>query len=163
MGSLFQAVLIGTGATLFMDLYALGIGLLGLKSLDYRFVGRWIGHFPKGKFFHQTILQASPVKYELILGWITHYVIGITFALLLVAFTGKKWLESPSIAPALLVGMLTIVAPFLVMQPAFGFGVAGSNFPDPNKARFMSMITHGVYGTGLYLSALGLNEIMKIG
>ena len=39
------AVLIGGGATLFMDLWAaLQNRLLGVPSLNYALVGRWIGH-----------------------------------------------------------------------------------------------------------------------
>lgn len=48
------------------------------------------------------------------------------------------------------------------MQPAFGFGIAGSNLPDPNKARLMSLITHNVFGIGLYLSTIILNKAMNI-
>ncbi|MGS2764787.1 DUF2938 domain-containing protein [Sinomicrobium sp. M5D2P9] len=161
MSSIAQTILIGIGATLSMDVYALILKSFGIKSLDYKFVGRWIGNFPKGKFFHNKIMDSPPVVYEQILGWIAHYFIGITFAFLLVLVFGKKWLDTPTILPALIIGIITVVAPFFLMQPAFGFGVAGSNLPDPNKARLMSLITHSVFGIGLYLSALIMNQIMK--
>ncbi|WP_299157596.1 DUF2938 domain-containing protein [uncultured Tenacibaculum sp.] len=162
MTSILQAILIGTGATLFMDLYALILKLFNIKSLDYKFVGRWVGYFPKGKFSHHKIMASTPINHELLLGWITHYLIGITFAIFLVLAFGKKWLENPTLTPALIIGIITIVGPFLLMQPAFGFGIAGSNLPDPNKARLMSLITHSVFGIGLYLSAMILNQIAKI-
>ncbi|RXQ95861.1 DUF2938 domain-containing protein [Ancylomarina salipaludis] len=162
MNSIVQTILIGIGATLTMDGYALILKILGVKSLDYQFVGRWIGHFPNGKFFHQKITDAPPVSHEQILGWIAHYLIGITFAFLLLFVFGEKWFQTPTFTPALLVGIITIIAPFFLMQPAFGFGIAGSNLPDPNKARLMSLITHSVYGSGLYLSTLILNQITKL-
>ena len=162
MNSILQTILIGTGATLFMDLYAIILKFFNINSLDYRFVGRWIGHFPKGKFFHNKIMESPSVPYEVLLGWIAHYLIGITFAFLLVFVFGKKWVENPTLAPALIIGVITIVGPFLLMQPAFGFGIAGSNLPDPNKARLMSLITHSVFGIGLYLSTIILNKTMNI-
>ena len=161
MNSILQTILIGTGATLFMDLYALILRFFNIKSLDYKFVGRWIGHFPKGKFFHNKIFESQAINYEVQLGWITHYLIGITFAFLLVFIFGKKWIETPTLTPALIIGIITIVGPFLLMQPAFGFGIAGSNLPDPSKARLMSLITHSIFGIGLYISAIILNQITK--
>ncbi|MGB0870228.1 MAG: DUF2938 domain-containing protein [Flavobacteriales bacterium] len=161
MNSVLQAIFIGTGATLFMDFYALILKFFNVKTLDYRFVGRWIGHFPKGKFFHNKIFESPAVNNETLLGWVAHYLIGITFAFVLVFVFGKKWIESPTLTPALMIGIITIVGPFLLMQPAFGFGIAGSNFPDPNKARLMSLITHSIFGIGLYISALLLNQITK--
>lgn len=162
MNSILQTILIGTGATLFMDLYAIILKFFNINSLDYRFVGRWIGHFPKGKFFHTKIMESPSVPYEVLLGWTAHYLIGITFAFLLVGVFGKKWVENPTLTPALIIGVITIVGPFLLMQPAFGFGIAGSNLPDPNKARLMSLITHSVFGIGLYLSTIILNKTMNI-
>ncbi|MBZ9630455.1 DUF2938 domain-containing protein [Salegentibacter sp. LM13S] len=161
MSSITQTILIGIGATLSMDMYALILKLFGIKSLDYRFVGRWIGNFPKGKFFHNKIMDSPPIAYEQALGWIAHFFIGIAFAFLLVLIFGKEWLETPTIFPALIIGIITILAPFFLMQPAFGFGIAGSNLPDPNKARLMSLITHCVFGIGLYLSAIIISQILK--
>ncbi|MBS9463566.1 DUF2938 domain-containing protein [Flagellimonas sp. 389] len=161
MNLILQTILIGIGATLFMDLYALLLKIFGIKSLDYRFLGRWIGHFTKGHFRHNHIMKSSAMPYELSVGWTAHYLIGITFALLLVFAFGKKWLENPTVLPALCIGIITIIAPFFLMQPAFGFGVAGSNLPDPGKARLMSFITHSVFGLGLYLSAIILKQIIE--
>jgi hypothetical protein len=43
--------------------------------------------------------------------------------------------------------------PFFVMQPAFGAGVAASKTPRPAQARLRSLMTHGVFGVGLYAGA----------
>ena len=47
-----------------------------------------------------------------------------------------------------------IVAPFFIMQPGMGLGIAASKTPKPNLARLRSAVTHTVFGVGLYLSAL---------
>lgn len=163
METFVKTILIGIGATFTMDIWAFLLKIIfNIKSLNYQFVGRWIGHFPKGKFFHESITNAQPIANELIIGWLAHYLIGITFAVLLVSIYGNTWLENPTFFPALLIGIVTIVAPFFIMQPCLGIGIAASNLPDPNMARFKSLLTHSIYGIGLYLSALFLNYILSI-
>jgi hypothetical protein len=86
-------------------------------------------------------------------GWTTHYLIGTGFGLAFVLLVGGQWLERPTLWPALAFGAATVLVPFLTMQPAFGLGVAASKTPNPNKARLKSLVTHSVFGVGLYLWA----------
>ncbi|MER8439119.1 DUF2938 domain-containing protein [Mesorhizobium sp. M1312] len=60
---------------------------------------------------------------------VAHYAIGIVFAALLMGVWGLDWVRHPTLLPALLVGMSSIVAPFFIMQPAFGAGIAASKLP----------------------------------
>jgi hypothetical protein len=53
-----------------------------------------------------------------------------------------------------MVGVGTVAAPFLLMQPAMGAGVAASRTPRPAAARLQSLITHAIFGLGLYGSGL---------
>ena len=157
MSNLIDYFFIGLGATLIMDLWGLlRHPLLGMPLPSYYLVGRWLGHMPKGRFRHQAIAEATPVPGETLIGWLAHYLIGITFAALLLVITGPEWLESPNLAPTLTVGLVTVLAPFLLMQPCMGAGIAASRLPNPGMARLHSLITHGIFGLGLYLSALGL-------
>jgi hypothetical protein len=95
------------------------------------------------------------------IGWLAHYAIGVTFALLLLAIWGRAWLDSPTIGPALVVGLGTIVAPWFVMQPAFGAGVAGSKTPNPTATRLRNLGTHTVYGVGLYVAAAAMSVLIR--
>jgi hypothetical protein len=150
-----RAVFIGVGATVVMDIYAIILKqFFSIKSLDYGILERWIGHFSHGQFYHKNITQSTPIKGEKIIGGITHYLIGITFSALLIFIWGIEWTKNPTIFPALIIGILTVAAPFFIMQPAFGFGIAASKTPNPKVARIKSLLTHSVYGVGLYLSAL---------
>ncbi|NSL86269.1 DUF2938 domain-containing protein [Chitinophaga sp. Mgbs1] len=152
------SLIIGIGATIFMDIYAIvNRTFFKIPSLDYRLLGRWIGHFKEGVFAHTSIMQAKPVKGERIIGWIAHYLIGITFAFLLLLIWGTGWAYHPTLLPALLIGILTTVAPFFMMQPAFGFGIAASKTPKPATARLRSLMTHTIYGIGLYIAGLLLH------
>ncbi|HIK74423.1 MAG TPA: DUF2938 domain-containing protein [Alcanivorax sp.] len=145
---------IGVGATAIMDLWGLLRKLLfGAKAPDYRLVGRWIGHMPQGRFRHDAIAAAPAKRGERLIGWAAHYATGIAFAGLLVALFGAEWTTRPTPGPALAVGIGTVVAPFFLMQPALGAGIAASRAPNPTAARLQSLITHAVFGAGLYVSA----------
>ncbi len=154
---LARGVLIGVGAAACMDAWALFVRrAFNVRGLDYAMLGRWIGQFPRGRFVHERIAAANPVRGERILGWVAHYAIGIAFAFLLLAIWGPAWAHSPTPWPALVVGLVTIVAPWLVMQPAMGAGIAASRTPDPVASRLRNLATHTVYGVGLYAVATAL-------
>lgn len=40
------------------------------------------------------------------------------------------------------------------MQPGMGAGIAASRTPNPRAARLQSLVTHAVFGLGLYLAGL---------
>lgn len=150
---LLRAVIIGVGATLVMDLWALILKQFGVPSLNFAFLGRWIGHLPEGRFIHEKIAEAEPVRAELFLGWVAHYSIGVGFSLLLLSIFGLEWARSPSLYPALLIGVVTVVAPLFVLQPALGAGIASTKTPRPIFNSLKSLVTHTTYGVGLYLAA----------
>lgn len=144
---------IGIGATLLMDAWALVLRRFGITSLDFALLGRWLGHLRDGIWRHANIAQAAPVRGERLLGWIAHYAIGITFAALLVGTFGLRWARSPSLGPALLIGLVTVLGPWFVLQPALGAGIASRRTPRPLFNATKSLVTHLVYGVGLYLAA----------
>jgi hypothetical protein len=149
-----RVLMLGVGATLLMDLWALGRRrLFGITSLDYALVGRWLGHMRRGRIHHVAIAKAQPVQAERLLGWFCHYLIGVTFVSVFVVLVGAHWLDSPTLLPALLLGFASVAAPFLLMQPAFGMGVAASRMPNPWRVRFRSLLSHLVFGVGVYLAA----------
>lgn len=150
-----DALAIGIGATIVMDLWAAALKRFWcLPSLNYAMVGRWIGHLPRGVFTHASIAQAAPVRDEAVLGWTAHYVIGVLFAAILLALVGNDWAAQPTLAPALLMGVASVAAPFLILQPGMGAGIAASKTPHPGAARLRSLMAHTVFGIGLYLAAL---------
>ena len=159
MNILLKIITIGVGATLILDLWNYLLNLLNVKSLNYRYVGRWIGNFVNGKFYHNNIMLSPSVPNELFIGWTAHYVIGISFSFLLIIVFGNVWLSKPLIFPAIIIGFVTVIFPLFIMQPALGFGIASSNLPNPIVRILKSIVTHLVYGSGLYLSALLVNKI----
>jgi hypothetical protein len=155
-----RGVLMGVAGSALMDLWSLVLRRrFGLMTLDYALLGRWVGHMPQGMFVHDRIAAAPPVRGERQLGWLAHYAIGVTFAVVLLAIVGLDWTRTPTIWPALAIGLGTIVAPWFVMQPAMGAGLAGSRTPNPTATRLRNLGTHAVYGVGLYLSAVALSAL----
>ena len=150
---MLRAILIGAGATLVMDVWAAVLRRFGVASLNFAFLGRWVGHLRDGRWAHESIAKAAPVRHELLIGWCAHYLIGVSFAALLLATFGREWARSPTLYPALLIGVTTVVAPLFVLQPALGLGVASSKTPTPLFNTLKSLVTHTVFGFGLFLAA----------
>ena len=146
-----STLITGVGATALMDLWTIvRERLLGTAAPNYGLVGRWLGHMRRGRFRHESIAAAPPVHGERLIGWGAHYLIGIAFAGLLLGVWGLAWIQQPRIGPALAVGIGSVAAPFLVMQPGMGAGIAASRTPRPAAARLQSLATHAIFGLGLY-------------
>lgn len=156
-----RVVMIGVGATVVMDLWALALRRFGIPSLNFAYLGRWLGHLPEGQFIHDKIALAQPVRGERVIGWLAHYFIGVSFSALLLSIFGLNWARDPSIAPALLIGVMTVLAPLFVLQPALGAGIASSKTPTPLFNSAKSLATHTIYGFGLYLAALASNFVFS--
>lgn len=154
------AVAIGVGASLLMDGWNLLLKrTLGVPSLDYCLLGRWCLHMPEGTFFHSSIAAASPRRHECAAGWAAHYGIGIVLALVFLTLAPADWLQRPSLPQALAYGVGTVVFPLFVLQPALGLGIASSKTPRPAQARLKSLMTHVVFGVGLYLCAVAIRRL----
>lgn len=160
MDTWIPVIVIGIGATALTDLWALARrALLGVAPPDFGLVGRWLAHMPRGRFRHHAIAAAPRIAGERILGWVAHYLIGIAFTMLLPLLFGAAWLSDPTPGPALAVGLGTVAAPFLLMQPGMGAGIAASRSPRPAAARLHSLVTHAVFGLGLYAAAIATRAI----
>lgn len=144
-------LIIGSGATAVMDLWGIARRpLLSIPRPDYGLVGRWFGHMARGRFRHDAIGSSAPVRGEALLGWTAHYLTGVAFAAVLVGLAGVEWIRHPTPWPALAVGLASTAAPFLVMQPGMGAGIASRRARRPGAARLQTVLTHTVFGLGLY-------------
>jgi cytochrome b561 len=157
------AIVVGLGATLFMDLWALLLKrAFSIPSANYCLVGRWICHMPLGTFRHASIATAPQKRAECPVGWIAHYVVGTIYALVLVAIVSGSWLAQPTMLPAILFGIGSVLVPYLIMQPSFGLGIAASRAPQPMQARLRSLMAHTAFGVGLYVSAVGVSHALRV-
>lgn len=159
-GIILKIILTGIGATIVFDLWG--------QLLKYAFkitpsniclVGRWVLYMPQGIFRHSNINKAEPKKGECPVGWVVHYMIGISLAANFTILAGSGWFDSPQLLPAIIFGIATAAAPLFIMQPAFGFGFAASKSPNPMQARLRSVMNHTAFGIGLYLIAVLLKQL----
>ncbi len=156
-----SAIVVGLGATLFMDALALFLKrAFSIPSANYCLVGRWLRHMPEGTFMHASIAAAPQKRSECTVGWIAHYVVGTVYALVFVALVSGSWLARPTLLPAMLFGIGSVLVPYLIMQPSFGLGIAASRTPNPMQARLRSLVAHAAFGAGLYVSAVGVSLVL---
>lgn len=160
---ILEAIAIGIGATLVMDLWNLFLKrTFNIPSLNYCLLGRWLRHISGGTLRHASIIASPERPFECAVGWTAHYTIGVVFALVFVMLTSGDWLARPTLLPALLYGITTVVFPFFILQPSLGLGIAASRTPTPTQARLKSLVTHTVFGVGLYVCALGVRYLLRV-
>lgn len=154
-----QAALAGVIATGVIDLAGWARARwFGIIGPDWGLVGRWIVGLGGGRLVLRAQDKKTPaVPQERMLGWVFHYAVGIALALGFCGIDGFNWLIQPEPMVPTLYGLATVALPFCLMQPALGAGFAARKTPNPTLARVNSLITHGVFGFGLYAGSLFLN------
>ena len=158
-----HSLLIGSGATALLDLWSLARHRLAhVPPPDYGLVGRWFAYMPRGIFRHAAIGKTPAVRGEGLIGWTAHYLIGIAYAGVLLAIWGLDWARQPTLGPAMIVGVGSVAAPLLLMQPGMGAGIAASRTPQPGVARVRSLLAHTVFGVGLYLAGLACSFVAQL-
>jgi hypothetical protein len=155
---LLIAFCVGIGATFLTDAWNLFLKFgFKIQSLNFCILGRWILYMPNGYFKHQSIKVIPPKPFECFTGWIAHYSIGVTLTLLYLILVPVHWLFNPTLLPALLYGICTVIFPLFVLQPSLGLGIASSKTSNPTFARIKSIMTHIIFGIGLWLSTIAAN------
>jgi hypothetical protein len=161
--SLISAILMGIGATLTFDLWAQFLKhAFKITPSSICLVGRWLRYMSEGTFKHSNIASSPPKSAECTVGWIVHYLIGITFAIVFVALVGNNWLQHPTLIPAIIFGVVTVSAPFFILQPSLGLGFAASKTSNPTQARLRSLMNHTAFGVGLYFFAVLVNGLLRV-
>ncbi len=151
----WRGTLIGIGATVTMDLWAILLHLaFGQAKPNWAPAGRWFRHLANGRVFHEAIAAAEPYAHENALGWAGHYAVGILYGIVFALIVGIGWFSAPSFLPAWIFSILTIAAGWFLMQPGMGLGWAASKTPNPNKVRLLGLLAHTAFALGLYATAL---------
>lgn len=151
-------LIIGIGGTVLLDIWSyLAQQVFGVPATNWAMVGRWVGNFFSGRW---TLLhpQSRKIGKETLIGWATHYLIGMAYGLPLYWFWGYEWLQSPSLSAPLIVSWVLLIAPFFIMMPGLGAGFAGSKTPNPHSTRLKSIAGHTVFALGMYLVATLLSR-----
>jgi hypothetical protein len=160
---LFRAMLVGVGGTVVLDLWAEFLArVMGVPATNWAMVGRWLGNMPRGRFVQRSMTNAEPVNGELAVGWVAHYVIGTLYGVVLFAVLGAGWIAQPTLLPPMILAWVLLVAPYCIMMPSMGAGIAGAKTPKPNVTRLRALVAHSVFGLGMYATALALTRVTPI-
>jgi len=151
MEFIIKTVLIGVFANVAIDLWAtFSNKLLKFPRTNWAMVGRWLGHIPSGKLTHHPISTSPAIRFENIIGWAFHYLIGIVYAFLYFVLVSLALDEQPSALSAWLFGLVTILSPWFIMQPSLGMGICASKAPKPNMVRLQNFALHSIFGLALF-------------
>jgi hypothetical protein len=104
---------------------------------------------PRGRLVHASIGDAEPVPAEAAIGWFMHYLIGIGYGVVYVGLM-TKFFDGPTFLNGFLFGVVSVVVPWFMMQPALGLGVMGAKAPNPNIPRYTALAAHCIFGISLY-------------
>ena len=142
----------GFGATLAIDLWAsLLKRSFAIAPTNWALVGRWFAGMPQGRFRLQPDNGDVSFRYELQLGWIAHYTVGICYAFVYLAIT--RFTSTPvSLSTALIFGLVSVLAPWLILMPCMGKGWFAVGTPQPALTCLLNLIVHLIFGVGLYVS-----------
>lgn len=154
---LARGIVVGIGGTAAMDAWAIFLwAACGQGRPDFGPMGRWFWHLHRGTVFHPDIGEAAAFRRETALGWLGHYAVGVVYGVVLVALTGRRWLEAPTFLPACVLGIVTVGAGWFLLQPGMGAGWAASRLPHPWRVRGMNLLAHTVFAAGMFGTALAL-------
>jgi hypothetical protein len=155
METVYQGVLIGVIATIGQDIWeAIVNHIFRLPTAGLALVGRWLGHMPRGVFVHYSISESAVVPHELLIGWVAHYVTGILYGVTYLSFVQILLKSDPTILSAVIFGLVSLMAPWFIVQPGMGLGVFASKAPRPGMVRLVSLSLHMVFGLSLYAAWL---------
>ncbi|HTU68350.1 MAG TPA: DUF2938 family protein [Steroidobacteraceae bacterium] len=161
MDHALRILAMGLTATVAIDLWATFANrVLGWPRTNWSLVGRWIGHMRDGQFTHESIGSSPPIGHESIVGWAFHYLVGFLYAALYLVYVSAAQRGQPTVLSAVLFGLVTMLSPWLLMQPALGLGFCASIAPRPTLVRLQNLIIHVSFGLTLYYSYLASKTLI---
>jgi len=150
MDLVVTGVVAGVLGTLAMDLLNLLFARTGMLSkIEVGIIGRMAAGWARGRFRYGHPSEMKQVANEMLYGYVTHYAIGVSLALLYVL--GWDLLVGGPASPiwAIAYGLATTVASYFFVLPSMGFGVFGRRSPDGIRAPLSALANHVFYGVGL--------------
>lgn len=148
----------GLIGAVFMDIAEFFMSKFGIKSgVSANYIGRWVVGLVNGVFVYKDISKTTPVKNEVVIAQIFHYIVGggiiaIFYPLILKLLNFNEPVNH--LLFATLFGIFTSILPWFILMPSFGWGVFGlknSNNTYPIISPIISHITYG-FGIGLVLT-----------
>jgi len=120
-----------------------------LSKIDMGMIGRMSAGWARGRFRYRHPGEMEQVANEMLYGYITHYTIGVGFAVPYVL--GWDLLVGGPVSPlwTLAYGVATTVASLFFVYPSMGLGVCGRRSPEGIRSPLSSLANHLFYGVGM--------------
>ncbi|MBW2171301.1 MAG: DUF2938 family protein [Deltaproteobacteria bacterium] len=150
MDLIVTGVVAGVLGTLVMDFLNHLFSRTGMiLKIDMGMIGRMTAGWACGRFRYRHPGEMKPVANELLYGYITHYTIGVGFAV--IYMLGWDLLVGGPASPvwALVYGFATTVASLFIVYPSMGLGVFGRRSPEGIKAPLSPLANHLFFGVGM--------------
>jgi hypothetical protein len=120
-----------------------------IVKIDVRMIGRMSAGWARGRFRYRHPDEMEPVANEALYGYITHYTIGVGFAIIYALGWGILVGGPASPACALVYGVATTVASLFFVFPSMGLGACGRRSPEGIRAPLSSLANHLFFGVGM--------------
>jgi len=125
-----------------------------LLKIDMGMIGRMSAGWARGRFRYRQPSEMEQVANERLYGYITHYTIGVGFAVPFVL--GWDLLVGGPASPlwAIAYGVATTVASVFFVYPSMGLGVFGWRSPEGIRAPLSSLANHFFFGLGMAFAVM---------
>ena len=149
---LIYGLVAGIIATSLFDIYQIALNYAyGINKTKWDIVGRYFIGIKNNKYFREDLINDPSEKYELIYGYLIHYVIGMIYGFFYIIINSIFY-EGPSILIALIFGFITILGGWCIMMPfAYNLGFFASKSDEKYQIIVQGLIAHFVFGTGLFI------------
>ncbi len=150
MDLIITGIVAGVLGTLMMDSLNHLFARTGMLSkIEVGMIGRMSAGWAHGRFRYRHPDEMEEVANEMLYGYITHYTIGVGFAVPYVL--GWDLLVGGPVSPlwTLAYGVATTVASLFFVYPSMGLGVCGRRSPEGIRAPLSSLANHLFYGVGM--------------
>ncbi|MDM8537046.1 DUF2938 family protein [Desulfobacterales bacterium HSG17] len=148
-----EIVLMGIFATLVMDVLAVFFSKRNLihKFIEPDEIGRWFLYIFKGKFTHENISKTPSLKNEKAWCLISHYLIGIVLAGILLTLEIIEPVIREQVWVSLVFGIVTVLLPWCWLLPSIGLGFMALKSPSRPLIIRTNLINHTNFGVGLFI------------
>ena len=150
MDLIITGIVAGVLGTLMMDSLNHLFARTGMLSkIEVGMIGRMSAGWAHGRFRYRHPDEMEEVANEMLYGYITHYTIGVGFAVPYVL--GWDLLVGGPVSPlwTLAYGVATTVASYFFVFPSMGLGVFGRRSPEGIRSPLSSLANHLFYGVGM--------------
>ena len=149
---LLYGLISGIIATIFFDIYQIAIKYsYDINKTRWDLVGRYFIGLSSKKYNRKNLIEDEPEQFELMLGYLIHYIIGVIYGYLYVIIN-LIFFNEPSILIALIIGFISILGSWCIMMPfAFDIGFFAKKLDNQYQILVQGLIIHFIFGIGLFI------------